>query len=87
MTDAARPKSKRGFASMSPEKRREIARLGGKAVSAEKRSFSKDRALAAAAGKKGGLSVSPQTRSFTRDPALAAKAGRKGGMASKKTET
>lgn len=28
-----KPKSKRGFAAMSPEKRREIAQKGGKAVS------------------------------------------------------
>ncbi len=47
-------KSRRGFASMSPERRREIARKGGASVPADKRSFSKDRALAATAGSKGG---------------------------------
>jgi general stress protein YciG len=50
-----KPKSKRGFASMSPEKRREIASLGGKSIPAERRSFSRDPELAAAAGRKGGL--------------------------------
>lgn len=54
MTD--QPKSKRGFASMSPEKRREIARKGGASVPADKRTFSKDKDLAASAGQKGGSS-------------------------------
>lgn len=44
----------RGFASMTPEKRREIATKGGKSVPTEKRAFSTNRALAVAAGKKGG---------------------------------
>lgn len=48
-------KAKRGFASMSREKRLEIARRGGAAVPPEKRYFSQDKAAAAAAGKKGGL--------------------------------
>jgi general stress protein YciG len=78
-------KSKRGFASMSPEQRREIARKGGLAVPAEKRSFSQDAGLAAKAGKKGGTSVNPAKRSFSRDHALAADAGKKGGLASHKS--
>jgi uncharacterized protein len=77
-------KSKRGFASMSPERRAEIARMGGKSVPAEKRSFSQDPSLAASAGKKGGKSVNPLKRSFSKDPALASDAGRKGGKASHK---
>ena len=40
--------SKRGFASMDPQRQREIA--------SEKRSFSQDRQLAAKAGRKGGES-------------------------------
>lgn len=48
--------SKRGFASMDPERQREIARKGGASVPSEKRSFSQDRNLAAAAGRKGGES-------------------------------
>jgi len=47
--------SQRGFASMSPEKRREIASKGGKSVPAEKRSFSQNRELAAEAVRKRGL--------------------------------
>lgn len=48
------PKMKRGFASMDPERRREIARLGGASVPAEKRAFSQNRDLASTAGKLGG---------------------------------
>jgi general stress protein YciG len=49
-----KPKQRRGFAAMDPERRREIARKGGAAVPAEKRSFHRDRELAASAGAKGG---------------------------------
>lgn len=59
MTDATKPAREdrthlRGFASMDPERQREIARKGGSSVPADKRSFSQDRQLAAVAGKKGG---------------------------------
>ena len=74
-------KSKRGFASMSLEKRQEIARMGGLSVKPENRAFSKDKKLAVKAGRKGGSPVGPQNRAFTRDPALASAAGRKGGLA------
>ncbi len=47
-------KSKRGFASMSPERQREIASKGGKSVPSEKRSFAQNRDLASQAGRKGG---------------------------------
>lgn len=47
-------KARRGFACMTPERRREIAQQGGAAVPAEKRSFAKDRDLAVQAGRKGG---------------------------------
>lgn len=47
-------KSTRGFASMDPEKQREIARKGGRNVPASKRSFNNFE-LASAAGRKGGL--------------------------------
>jgi uncharacterized protein len=78
-----KPKSKRGFAAMDPEKQREIARKGGKSVPDEKRAFSKSADLASAAGRKGGKGVAPENRSFSRDPALASSAGAKGGAASK----
>lgn len=47
-------KAKRGFAVMSKEQRVAIARKGGASVPAHKRSYSQDRDLAAAAGRKGG---------------------------------
>jgi general stress protein YciG len=75
-------KEKRGFAAMDPERQREIASKGGQSVPAEKRSFSQNPAMAAAAGRKGGQSVAPQDRSFSRNPALAAEAGRRGGSVS-----
>jgi uncharacterized protein len=74
--------SKRGFASMDAQRQREIASKGGKSVPAHVRSFSRDRGLAAQAGRKGGESVAPQDRPFSRDRSLAANAGRKGGQAS-----
>jgi len=45
---------KRGFAAIDPERHKEIASLGGKAIPPEKRAFSLNRELAAAAGRKGG---------------------------------
>ncbi|AWK87614.1 general stress protein [Azospirillum thermophilum] len=74
--------SNRGFASMDPDRQREIASKGGESVPADKRSFSKNPALAAEAGRKGGRSVPASSRSFSRNPSLAAEAGRKGGQAS-----
>lgn len=54
--DTDKPRARRGFAAMTPERRREIARKGGASVPSEKRSFAKDRDLAAQAGRKGGES-------------------------------
>lgn len=79
-----RIKSKRGFASMSPEKRAAIASKGGKAVKPENRAFSKDRALASSAGRKGGVLTKGENRTFSLDRQLAAEAGKKGRKA--KTE-
>lgn len=47
-------KQMRGFAGMSPERRREIARKGGASVPADKRSFSMNHDLASTAGRAGG---------------------------------
>lgn len=69
----------RGFASLSPERRREIASMGGKSVPVEKRSFSRDRKLAATAGKKGGLAVPPEKRAYAMDSELASRSGKIGG--------
>lgn len=52
---ADKPKSTtRGFAGMSQARRVEVAKKGGSSVSAENRTFSKDRDLAARAGHLGG---------------------------------
>jgi general stress protein YciG len=75
---------KRGFASMTPEKRREIARMGGKSVPKEKRAYSVNRDLAAKSGAKGGKVVRPSKRAFSMDPALASRAGKLGGAKSRK---
>ena len=58
MTATTTPRPK-GFAAMSPEKRLELARRGGKAVRPENRSFAKNRDLAASAGRKGGEAYRP----------------------------
>lgn len=76
---AEEPKAPRGFAAMSPEKRKAIAQLGGKSIPPEKRSFSQSRELAAKAGSQGGKSVADHKRSFSVDRELASSAGRKGG--------
>jgi general stress protein YciG len=68
-TDKTTPKSRRGFAAMSPEKQREIARKGGASVPSEKRSFSQDQSLAAKAGRKGGSASSGGGRRKS-DPGL-----------------
>jgi uncharacterized protein len=54
INDAPRPKMRRGFACMDPERRREIARKGGASVKPQNRSFAKSKELAMSAGKKGG---------------------------------
>ncbi len=74
--------SSRGFASMNEDKQREIARKGGESVPPEKRTFSRNPALAAEAGRKGGESVAREDRSFSKNHELAREAGRKGGQAS-----
>jgi general stress protein YciG len=45
---------RRGFANMDPARQRELASRGGKAVPKQKRTFSRDRDLAAEAGRRGG---------------------------------
>jgi general stress protein YciG len=74
----------KGLSGLPLERRREIASAGGKAVPAEKRSFSQNRKLAVTAGAKGGRNNAPENRSFSKDRELAAAAGRKGGSATQK---
>ena len=71
---------RRGFASMTPERRREISIMGGKAVPKEKRTFYTNPFFASKCGQKGGRAVPKEMRSFSTDRVLASKAGRKGGM-------
>lgn len=55
-------KSKRGFASMSEERKREIAAMGGRAQKAESRSFARDPELASRAGALGGQAKKDKAR-------------------------
>jgi general stress protein YciG len=52
----------RGLTTLPPERRREIASLGGKAIPSEKRAFSVDRELAKRAGHKGTLVAQARLR-------------------------
>ncbi|MDB5224667.1 MAG: stress-induced protein [Candidatus Adlerbacteria bacterium] len=79
MTKPKKDGSPRGFASMTPERRIEISRMGGKSVPPDKRSFSLDKNLAARAGYLGGKNVPAEKRTFSQDRTLAVEAGRKGG--------
>jgi general stress protein YciG len=63
---------RRGFASMTPEKRKEIAGMGGRAAHASGRAHQFTSAEARAAGQKGGMTTSS-------DRAHMAAIGREGG--------
>jgi general stress protein YciG len=63
MDNLDKPKSRRGFAAMDPEKRKAIARRGGASVPAERRSFAQNPDLAVSAGRKGGASSRTRPRS------------------------
>lgn len=56
MTEEPKIKKPRGLAAVSPERRAEISRMGGKSVPSHNRSFAKDRDLASRAGTIGGQS-------------------------------
>lgn len=71
-------KSERGFASMDPEKRREIARKGGKAAHERGVAHEFSSEEARQAGRRGGQAVS-------RNRDYMAEIGRKGGEARKPT--
>ena len=75
-------KKPRGFAALTPERRRELASLGGKSVKPENRTFA-DVGRARAAGQNGGKAVRASDRTFSRDPEKARAAGRIGGLARK----
>lgn len=74
MTAAETPtKQRRGFAVISPERQREIARLGGRAAHQRGNAHKFTVEEAQAAGRKGGAAIS-------RDRAHMAAIGRKGGQ-------
>jgi general stress protein YciG len=73
-SNSDRPKSNRGFASMDPNKQKEIASKGGKAAHAQGRAHEFTPDEARTAGRKGGEVVS-------RDRAHMAAIGRAGGQA------
>jgi uncharacterized protein len=68
--------SRTGFALMDPERQREIARLGGKAVHARGVAHEFNSEEARSAGRKGGLAVG-------KNKAHMQEIGRKGGLARK----
>ena len=68
--ESGRRTSRRGFAAMDPERRREIARKGGASVPSEKRSVAQYRDLAANAGRKGGAASRGGGRRPTRATGL-----------------
>lgn len=78
VTEQPTPKP-RGFARLSPEQRREMAKLGGRSIPAEHRSFSRNPELAKAAGAKGGGKVPAAKRTFSTNRDLARRAGGLGG--------
>lgn len=65
----------RGFACLSPERRKEISSKGGANVPPKKRGFA-NKELASRAGKVGGASVNPANRSFSVNRDLAARAAK-----------
>jgi general stress protein YciG len=52
----------RGFASMDPARRQEVARRGGASAAPANRTFSRDPELAREAGRKGGLKSRPRPK-------------------------
>ncbi len=67
--------SSRGFASMDEDRQRAIASKGGQRVPNEKRSFSRDRELASAAGRKGGQARGRRAAELGHDGAAAKSSG------------
>jgi general stress protein YciG len=61
------PKQRKGFAVMDRARVRGIAAFGGASVPADKQSFTKDRTLAAEAGRKGGQASRGGGRQKTKD--------------------
>jgi general stress protein YciG len=71
--------SKRGFAAMSEERRREIASRGGKAAQASGKAHHFTAEEASAAGRKGGVIAHERGTAHEFTPEEASAAGKKGG--------
>lgn len=80
--DAARGSSGRGFASMDPQRQREIASQGGKAAHEKGTAHQFNPQEARAAGSKGGKAAHQKGTAHEFDSDEARAAGRKGGQAS-----
>ena len=81
MSQESKKGGKRGFASMSPVKIREIASMGGKSVPPGKRFFAQNRDAARDAGRLGGLATPAAKRVFSIDRQCAVRAARKAARA------
>jgi general stress protein YciG len=79
-TDNNNHTSNRGFASMDPDKQRDIASKGGKAAHAMGTAHEFTSAEAAAAGRKGGRAAHEKGTAHEFTSEEAAEAGRKGGQ-------
>jgi general stress protein YciG len=79
MVDKPSGRKLRGFASMDPAKRREIASLGGKAVQATGKAHRFNSEEARAAGRKGGTVAAAKGTAHRFSSEEARAAGRKGG--------
>jgi len=77
----SKKKSGRGFASMTPEQRRRIASMGGKAAHAAGTAHEFTPDAAAVAGRKGGLAAHAKGTAHTFTSEEARAAGLKGGRA------
>jgi general stress protein YciG len=76
-----KPKARRGFAAMDPEKQRLIAQKGGRAAHAKGKAHEFTTEEARAAGRKGGATTKDRGTGHRFTTALAREAGRKGGTA------
>jgi general stress protein YciG len=56
-----------GFAAMTPERQKEIAAMGGRAIKPKNRTYSRDQDLAREAGRKGGLATRARKREKQND--------------------
>lgn len=85
MTTPTKPKSRKGFASMTPEERARIASMGGKAAHAAGRAHRFNSQEAVEAGRKGGAAISKNREHMARIGAKGGSNGHRQRKASKDT--